>query len=80
MCPSQLRQGAWHPQAIKVLTKIGRQLARQTGKEDSEVLRHMFERLSILLMRGNASLLTSRSPDQTIPQEIDGDIEKNVEI
>ena len=55
--------GGWHSKAIKVLVKLGRQLARHTGKEDSEVLKHMFEKLGVLLMRGNAALILSRSPD-----------------
>ena len=42
--------GGWHPQAVSVKKKLGIQLARQTGKEDSEVIFHTFQRLSILLM------------------------------
>ena len=49
--------GGWHPQAIQVIRKIGRQLARQSGREDSEVIGHTFERLGILLMKGNATLI-----------------------
>ena len=63
--------GGWDSRAIKVIGKLGRQLARHCGKEDSEIISHTFQRLSILLMRGNASLLLSRSPSY-IPQHIDG--------
>ena len=66
--------GGWHPTAIKVLTKLGRQLARHTGRQDSEVLQHLFQRLSVLLMRGNAALILSRALD-IAPQTIDGDSE-----
>ena len=63
--------GAWHPNDLKVLSKLGRKLARHTGREDSEVLQHLFQRLSILLMRGNAALILSRALDLA-PPIIDG--------
>ena len=66
--------GSWHPTATKVIVKLARQLARHLGKDDSEVLKHTFERLSVLLMRDNAALLLSRSPDFS-PPFIDGDPE-----
>ena len=42
--------------------------ARQTGEEQSEATRHLYQKLSILLARGNAALLLNRfltiaSPD-----------------
>ena len=64
--------GGWHVNATKVLTKLGRQLARHTGREDGEVLNHLFQRLSVLLMRGNAALILSRALDFA-PQHVDGD-------
>ena len=64
--------GGWHPTAIRVLNKLGRQVARHIGKDDAEIQQHMFQRLSILLMKGNAALISSRSPD-IISQEVDGD-------
>ena len=63
--------GGWHPRALEALTRLGRQLARHTGGEDSEVLNHLMQRLGILLMKGNSSLLLSRAPDFCDP-EIDG--------
>ena len=66
--------GGWDRRAMKILNKLGHQLARHTGREDTEVLRHMYQRLGILLMRGNASLLLSRSPN-LIPPHIDGDVD-----
>ena len=64
----------WDRRAMKVLNKLGRQLAGHTGREDTEVLCHMYQQLGILLMRGNASLLLSRSP-KLISQQIDSDID-----
>ena len=55
-------RGGWDSSAIKVISKLAGQLARHSGKEDSEIIRHTFQWLSILLMRGNASLLLSRAP------------------
>ena len=63
--------GGWHPQAIQVIRKICRQLARQTGREDSEVIAHAFQRLGILLMKGNAALILNRVPSFP-PPYIDG--------
>ena len=61
----------WHQQAIQVVRRLALQLARHTGSLESEVTSHLFERLSILLMKGNAALLLSRSLDFA-SQEIDG--------
>jgi hypothetical protein len=48
---------------VTELEKLGRALARHTGQEEGEAVRHLFGRLSILLMRGNAALLSNRIPD-----------------
>ena len=64
----------WDRRAMKVLNKLGRQLAGHTGREDTEVPCHMYWQLGILLMRGNASLLLSRSPN-LIPPHIDRDVD-----
>ena len=64
--------GAWHPLAIKAIEKLGRQLGRATGREGEETVRHLFQRLSVLLMKGNAALILGRIPAYA-PQEVDGD-------
>ena len=63
--------GAWHPEGAALLKKLGVSLARATGGEEGEVVRHLFSRLSILLMRSNASLLLHRIPTTT-RAEVDG--------
>ena len=63
--------GAWHPEAASLLKRLGCSLARATGGEEGEVVRHFFSRLSVLLMRSNASLLLHRVPTTTRP-EVDG--------
>ena len=48
-------------------------LARQKGQEESKTIRHLFQRVSLTLARGNSSLLVSRSPeDDLLPPEVDG--------
>ena len=43
--------------------KLGSALARQTGQEEGEVKGQLFQRLSLLLMKGNASIFSNRLPD-----------------
>ena len=51
--------------------KMGSALARQTGQEESEAIRHLAQRLSVLLAKGNPALLLNRTP--TFPSsDIDG--------
>ena len=54
--------GGIHEAAIVVIEKIGQALARSNGQSDSEVTRHLFGRLSVLLMQGNSQLILSRIP------------------
>ena len=70
LSPSVETLGGWHPQAIKVIRTLGRQLARQTGREDSEVTAQTFQRLSIMLMKGNSALIINRAPPNTLPGEL----------
>ena len=64
--------GGWHSTALETITRLGRQLARNIGKEDEECVRHLRQRLAILLVRDNVALLCARTP--TFPEaEVDGD-------
>ena len=36
--------------------------ARHNGEEEEQALKNIFTRLSILIMRGNAAILTNRIP------------------
>ena len=63
--------GGWHEQTVAQVKKMGSALARQTGQDESEAIRHLAQRLSVLLAKGNAALLLNRTP--TFPSsEIDG--------
>ena len=55
--------GAWHPVAIAEISKLGRALARHTGEEEQTTCQHLFQRLSVALMKGNAALFNNRVPD-----------------
>ena len=56
-----------------MIAKLGRQLARQLGKEEEEVTRQLRQRLSVLLTRDNMAMLGSRIPTLP-PATIDGDV------
>ena len=66
--------GGWHGAALDVFSKLGRQLARQLGKEEEEVTRQLRQRLSVILTRDNVAMLGSRVPAQP-PATIDCDID-----
>ena len=55
--------GGWHPTAVEQVQKLGSALARQTGQEEGEVKSQLFQRLSLLLMKGNAAIFSNRLPD-----------------
>ena len=63
--------GGWHEEAVQLLKKLGQALARATGGEEAEVVRHFFGRLSVLLMKDNANLLLARIPS-TVSAHVDG--------
>ena len=54
--------GAWHKSAIAEVKKLGSSLARHTGEEETTTIKHLFQQLSLALMKGNAALLNNRNP------------------
>ena len=52
--------GSWDGDAVKCLKDMARQCARRWGKNNAEEIKQFFQRLSIALQRGNASLLLER--------------------
>ena len=46
--------GGWHKVGLKTITRLGRQLARNLGKDEDEVVRHLRQRLGVLIVRHNA--------------------------
>ena len=70
--------GGWHPESEAQIRNLGDQLASRTGGDTDETCRHLFQRLSILLARGNANLILRRTPDHADP-EIDGDLDVDIQ-
>jgi hypothetical protein len=64
--------GGWHAVALDTITKLGRQLARVVGRAEDETVRHLRQRLAVLLVRDNMVMLQSRAPEHP-PPEVDGD-------
>ena len=65
--------GGWHPKAAEELRRLARAQARSTGREENDAIRHLFQRLGVLLVKGNAALLLNRIPTFS-PPYIDGDV------
>ena len=55
--------GAIHPQGADFLKKLGRTMARSICQEESVIVNQLFQRLSILLVKGNMCLLLNRRPE-----------------
>ena len=69
--------GGWHRDSLEAITRLGRQVARQTGKEEDETVRQLRQRVAILLVRDNVAMFDSRSP--SFPQSvIDADVDFDV--
>ena len=68
--------GGWHNDGAEFIAKLARQLASHTGGEKEEVMRHLFQRLGILLTRGNAALILNRIPIHS-DSTVDGDQDLN---
>jgi len=62
--------GGWHEAAVAEV-KLGSALARHTGQLEGEAVSHLFQKLSILLVKGNAAMVNNRVPDQLHPS-LDG--------
>ena len=63
--------GGWHEVAEAELRKLGTALARQTGQEDGVATSHIFQKLSVLLVKGNSAMINNRQPCMVAPS-IDG--------
>ena len=59
--------GCWHEATTKQVKKVASAQARQTGEEQSEVTRHLYQRMAVLLAMGNAAMLLNRAPVSLSP-------------
>ena len=55
--------GGLHKVAVTQAKMLAAALVPHTGQEEGEAARHLFQWLSLGLMRGNAAMLVSRGPD-----------------
>ena len=58
--------GGWHPVAEEQVRKLAGAISRHTGQELEEAQRHLWQSLSVHLMKGNAALLANRIPDEEV--------------
>ena len=54
-------------QGEATVRQLGRSLARVGGHDEGLIIRHLFQRLAVLLMRGNCQLILSRTPSHPSP-------------
>jgi hypothetical protein len=64
--------GGCYKKAVEQFRKLDRAQARSTGKEEDDAIRHLFQRLGVLWVKGNAALLLNRIPSFPLPK-LDGD-------
>ena len=64
--------GGFHSVALGQVRQLGQALARKKGCDEREPTGQLFSRISVTLMRGNAMMLNSRSPD-VVNAEVDGE-------
>ena len=64
--------GRYHEMTSSPISRISRALSSNSARPPSQVASHLFQRLGILLAKGNAALVLSRAPHPT-PPELDGD-------
>ena len=65
--------GGFHSAADRQVRKLGAALARHNGQQEEEASRHLFQRLSIMIQKGNSSMITNRKSNYPSP-ETDGDL------
>ena len=57
--------------AVREVERLGAALARQSGQDEDEAVRHLWGKFAILLQRGNSAMLANCVPDFPAPA-IDG--------
>ena len=63
--------GAWSDTLVTEVRRMGSALARQNGGEENEVIRHLIQRVAVVLARVNAQMILNRGP-VSISSQIDG--------
>ena len=63
----------WYKVALETSAKLGPQLARVVGRDESDSVRQLRQRMSVILIHDNMCMLLSRAPD-TLPSKITGEL------
>ena len=64
--------GGWSTEANYTINRIGRLVGQRTGSSPAETTRHLFQRLSICLWKGNATMWSCQLPSHSA--WVDGNI------
>ena len=64
--------GGWSEEARRTISKIGQLMGQRLGSPPAETIRHLYQRLSISLWKGNATLWARRIPSPSA--WVDGNI------
>ena len=59
--------GAVSEEGTDIIRRLGVALSHATGGDDAQVVQHLFGCISVLLQRGNATLLLNRVPEAVEP-------------
>ena len=59
--------GGWDPEAVFHLKSIAEKTAHRSNQRPTFVVKHFFQRLSVILQRANSSLIATRAPPPPPP-------------
>ena len=63
--------GAWSDTMVAEVKRIWGSLARHTAGEEGEVIKHLVQRVAVVLARVNASMILNRTPVY-VSSQVDG--------
>ena len=63
--------GAWSDTMVAEVKRMGSSPARQTAGEEGEVIRHLIQRVAVVLARVDAAMILNRRPAHT-SSHVDG--------
>ena len=63
--------GGWSDTMVAEVRRMGSSLARQTAGDEGEVIRHLIQRVAVVLARMNSAMILNRVPVYTLSQ-VDG--------
>ena len=55
--------GGWHQVAVEEIKSLGKAHARQAGESEELTCRRLWQKLGLLVQKGNCALFNNRFPD-----------------